>query len=109
MAGISVGQFIYPLLFETFISQYTWSGAFVLIAGVSMQTIPCGLIVYFSGEYLSKATEKSHRKGHSYCDVTMLKDLVMWIFLVNFILIAMAGILYLFDFFSKTIDICDFL
>jgi hypothetical protein len=94
MAGISLGQFIYPLLFETFISQYTWSGAFVLVAGVSMQTIPCGLIVYFSGEYLSKGAKQSQGKGHSYCDVTMLKDLVMWIFWVNFILIAMAGILY---------------
>ncbi|XP_060576804.1 monocarboxylate transporter 3-like [Ruditapes philippinarum] len=90
MAGISVGQFTYPLLFETFISQYTWSGTFVLIAGVSMQCIPCGLIVYFSGEYLSKGTEKSETKRNLYCDVTMLKDLVMWIFLVNFVLISMS-------------------
>ncbi|XP_045182836.2 monocarboxylate transporter 13-like [Mercenaria mercenaria] len=90
MAGISIGQFILPLLFESFISQYSWSGAFILVSAVSLNCIPGGLTIHYSDKFFINTKEMSGTKSNANCDVNFLKDIVMWIILVNCLLISMT-------------------
>ena len=87
--GNSLGQFIVPLLFETFIANYSWSGAFTLIAGVSLQCVPCGVVIHYSKRYFSKVSSTS--SSNAFCDKTLLTDGLIWIVLLNFFLNSLTG------------------
>ena len=93
--GSSMGQFAIPFLYEYFISEYTWSGAFVLVSGLALQCVPFGLIIYTSREYFVKDDQtKGEAKDSSTCDgyMALLKDIVLWVLLFDFLLIALSGI-----------------
>ncbi|XP_045181810.2 monocarboxylate transporter 9-like [Mercenaria mercenaria] len=87
--GISIGQFIFPLLFELFISQYSWSGAFLCLSAVSLNCIPCGITIHYSSEHF--VTGRDSPKTNAFCDRTLLQDFVIWLLLINFLLYAMTG------------------
>ncbi|XP_045182497.2 monocarboxylate transporter 3-like isoform X2 [Mercenaria mercenaria] len=89
--GNSLGQFIVPLLFETFISQYSWAGAFILIAGVSLQCVPCGIIIHYSKRFFPKVNVSTSPTSNAFCDKSLLSDLVIWLVLLNFILNSTTG------------------
>ncbi|XP_045181316.2 monocarboxylate transporter 3-like [Mercenaria mercenaria] len=92
--GSSLGQFAIPFLYEYFISEYTWSGAFMLVSGIALQCVPFGVIIYTSREYFVTSDHGSHeRKEIPTCEgyMTLLKDFVLWILLFDFLLIALSG------------------
>ena len=91
--GNSLGQFIVPLLFETFIANYSWSGAFILIAGVSLQCVPCGVLIHYSKTYFTKLNTRSSAASSAICDKTLLTDGIIWIVLINFFLNSLTGML----------------
>ncbi|XP_045182466.2 monocarboxylate transporter 6-like [Mercenaria mercenaria] len=86
--GSSLGQFIVPLLYEIFIEKYTWSGAFILMAGIALQTVPFGVIVHCSKQYFVTGVGD---KTSTMCDMSVLKDFVIWIILLNFHIAALTG------------------
>jgi hypothetical protein len=92
--GSSLGQFVIPFLYEYFISEYHWSGAFILVSGIALQCIPFGVIIYTSREYFVKSDlNNDDRKESSTCEgyTALLKDIVLWILLFDFLIIALSG------------------
>jgi hypothetical protein len=82
-SGHSIGQFVIPLLYERFISQYSWSGAFILVSGVSLHYVPFGLLIHCSRGFLDTAEEANKTNSNKCCDTTMTKDIVIWILMMN--------------------------
>lgn len=94
--GSSLGQFIIPLLFELFISNYAWAGAFILASGLALQCLPCGFILHTSRGYYATddvTTSVYKQEKQSTCEgyATLLKDPLLWIILLDFLLIASTG------------------
>ncbi|WAR17138.1 MOT6-like protein [Mya arenaria] len=87
--GSSLGQFVIPYLYEICIEKYAWSGAFILVSGISLQCIPFGLIMYGAQEYFVTGKKASKRK--SVCETSLLTDVLVWILLVNCLLVALTG------------------
>ncbi|KAL4217852.1 hypothetical protein ACF0H5_022591 [Mactra antiquata] len=90
--GSSLGQFLVPVFYEIFIEKYTWAGAFILLSGISLQCLPIGLMIYYSRDffYISDVREIENSKK-SLCDVSICKDGVIWILLLNIHLLALTG------------------
>lgn len=65
------------------------------MSGIALQNIPCGVLVQYSKQYYvaSEMDKKSEKQLRSYCDVTLVKDLVIWIILINFHLVSLTGTL----------------
>ncbi|XP_045182648.2 monocarboxylate transporter 13-like isoform X1 [Mercenaria mercenaria] len=82
-SGHSIGQFIVPLLYELFISQYSWSGAFILISGISLHYIPCGLVIHCSKDYFVTERKSHTNTSNTFCDKTLLRDVVVWILMMT--------------------------
>ncbi|XP_060598100.1 uncharacterized protein LOC132751904 [Ruditapes philippinarum] len=82
-SGHSIGQFVIPLLYERFISQYSWSGAFILVSGVSLYYVPFGLLIHCSRGFLDTAEEANKTNSNKCCDTTLTKDIVIWILMMN--------------------------
>ncbi|XP_053400074.1 monocarboxylate transporter 6-like isoform X2 [Mercenaria mercenaria] len=93
MVGSSIGQFVIPIFYELFITEYSWSGAFIVIAGFGLQCIPFGLVIHFCKDYFVTGTVQhvKSKKQSSFCDITLLKDFVIWILWINFHLLALTG------------------
>jgi MFS family permease len=98
--GNSLGQFIVPLLFETFIAKYSWKGAFILIAGVSLNCVPCGILIHYSKRFFANVDEEQRKRTNAFCDNTLLTDILIWMMLLNFFLNSVTGI----SFFLSTYD-----
>ncbi|XP_045215594.2 monocarboxylate transporter 6-like [Mercenaria mercenaria] len=88
--GASCGHIAIPMLFEILIAKYFLSGAFILLAGVVMQCLPFGLVMYLlSGKDHDPKQEKVSRPV--VCDVLVLKDMVLCTVLINTLLMFMTG------------------
>lgn len=61
-AGNGVGIFIFPFLFRYLIDSYSWRGAMFINAGIALNVIPCGAVIFkrqprISGGGLSQFAE----------------------------------------------------
>ncbi|XP_055332172.1 monocarboxylate transporter 6-like [Paramacrobiotus metropolitanus] len=45
-AGNGVGIFIFPFLFRYLIATYSWRGAMFINAGIALNVIPCGAVIF---------------------------------------------------------------
>lgn len=95
-AGAGFGQFILPMLFELFVAEYALSGAFILIAAITLHSVPCGIIMYTSREYYEtkQSEEACSDESHlSTCSTyySVLCDVLVWILLINNLLLALTG------------------
>ncbi|KAH3781159.1 hypothetical protein DPMN_158984 [Dreissena polymorpha] len=63
--GSSLGQFVVPYLYEVFIETFAMSGVFIMVAGISLECIPFGLIILCSKEYYVTAKEASSNRNLS--------------------------------------------
>ncbi|KAH3780705.1 hypothetical protein DPMN_158525 [Dreissena polymorpha] len=57
--GSSLGQFIVPYLYEVFIETFALSDVFIMVAGISLQCIPFGVIILCANGYYVTAKEAS--------------------------------------------------
>lgn len=70
--GSSIGQFVIPYLYEIFITEYGWPGAFQLIGALILNSLPFCVVLYTSkGFYVTGTDITSITK---ICDITLLKD-----------------------------------
>lgn len=90
--GSSMGQFTFPYLYELLISEYTWSGTFILVSGIALQCVPFGVLIYTSREFYVTNSDETKEAPTCAGYTALLKDVVMWILLVDFLLIALTGI-----------------
>ncbi|KAL4218099.1 hypothetical protein ACF0H5_022835 [Mactra antiquata] len=95
--GSSIGQFIIPLLYELFISTYSWAGGFILVSGIALQCLPIGVIIYTSRYYyVTNDVTKEQKVSPNALStlkvyMLLLKDPLVWILLLDFLLIAATG------------------
>ena len=96
--GASIGQFIYPYMYEIFISEYGWGGAFLLVAAISLHCVPAGLIVYTSRDYMAstedergKTIESGDQRCCQSCDTSLLSDIMILLILSTCFLLASTG------------------
>ena len=87
--GSSIGQFIIPYLFEIFIAEYGWPGAFQLIGGITLNSLPFCVIVYTSRRFYVTGNEETSIL--KLCDVTLLKDPMVLFILSCCLNIALTG------------------
>lgn len=91
--GTSLGQIVIPLLFELFISQYSWSGAFILLSGVSLNCLQFAMVIHYSKDFFYNGDSMTQKttKASDFCDVSLLTDYVIWILWVNCLLLSLSG------------------
>lgn len=92
--GSSIGQFAFPALFEVLISKFSWSGAFIIVSGVTLHCFPFGLLISLSRDYYATGEDAIDNKNiSSKCDnfVSLLTDVLVCIILINCLLLALTG------------------
>ena len=94
--GASIGQFIFPYIYELFISNYEWNGAFVLVGGLALQCAPASCIIYGSRDYQAEpGVLKNRRTGCAAmcsCDWKLLKTAIFLLLLSNCFLLISTGL-----------------
>ena len=60
--GSSIGQFIFPYMYEILISQYGWSGAFILLGGLALHCAPAAVLIYGSRDLMRSYDDVKHNQ-----------------------------------------------
>ena len=87
--GSSIGQFVIPYWFEILIAEYTWSGAFLIHAGILLNGSVCGAVIYTSREYFVTGNDDEEKKKT--CDPVLFRDAVLMPVLLFSFLLALTG------------------
>ena len=103
--GSSIGQFIFPYAYEIFISEYGWSGAYILVAAIALHCVPAGLFVHVSSDYMKAIeeqpkTQNDDTKNCCRClpGLALLLDFKILLILTICFLLASTGRLNLISF-----------
>jgi MFS family permease len=78
----SVGQMVMPYVYEIFLTYYHWSGAFILLAGISLQGIPCGLFIHYSHKLLDTSEKETATSSSDVFGIELLADYATWLYLI---------------------------
>ena len=96
--GSSIGQFIFPYAYELFITEYGWSGAFILVTGMALHCVPAGLLVHTSKEYMSDGDDSKgepdrdvNKTCRCSCDWSLLLDMKIVLILSICCLLSATG------------------
>lgn len=90
--GASIGQMIMPLVYDLLLTYFHWSGAMIILAGICLHCVPCGLVVMYSKEVSGSSYKKESSCSLSaLCDKELLKNYVFWLFLFNVLIIFIIG------------------
>ena len=92
--GSSIGQFIFPYMYEILISEYGWSGAFVLLSGLALQCAPPAVLIYVSRALMTSYDDvKQKRPGCTMCDCDwkLFRQVVVLLLVFNCFLLAGTG------------------
>ncbi|XP_060598099.1 monocarboxylate transporter 3-like [Ruditapes philippinarum] len=81
----SVGQMAMPQIYRVLLDLYHWSGAFILLAGIALHGLPCGVIIQYSNDIFIKENNSNTNSGT--CCKKLCFDPVTLLFLVIVLLI----------------------
>ena len=57
--GSSIGQIVLPFIFEYTLSEFGLSGCLLIVGAISLNTVPCGLVIHcILRRYSQKCVEK---------------------------------------------------
>ena len=93
LAIVSIGWTLGPMIFPTFtdllVREFKWSGSLIILSGIILNGIPCGLLFYTSRNYFrnGKTTNMSFKDSV----IAGMKDYVFLIYLVGFFLYLFVG------------------
>lgn len=79
----AVGQTALPYVADFFINVYGWPGTFMIASGLILNSVPCGLLLYFSKDYLHKQTDPGTSSSNvNVCQCSSRQDIafIMFVF-----------------------------
>lgn len=89
--GWSFGQILFPYISEYLVEYFGWNGSFVILGGIILNCVPCGLFLYKSKKYflVIKPPARTVRETVNDC----LQDYLFVIFLLaSFFYASMASV-----------------
>ena len=92
--GSSIGQFIFPYTYEILISQYGWSGAFILLSGLALQCAPAAVLIYGSRDLMTSYDDVKHKQSGCVmcgCDWQLFRQAVGVLLVLNCFLLTGTG------------------
>ncbi|XP_052262745.1 monocarboxylate transporter 4-like [Dreissena polymorpha] len=78
----ALGQIFLPNLIEALIEQYGWTGACMVASGLMLNSLPCGLILYFSKHTFQENVNNSSSSSLKVCTCSSKKDVAFIVFLI---------------------------
>ena len=81
----AVGQTFLPNLADLLINVYGWTGTFMICGGLVLNSIPCGLLLYFSKDFFLKDNKENSNSAsvkEKICQCDFKQDVTYVIFLV---------------------------
>ena len=90
--GSSAGQLLLPYLYELFISQFGWRGAFLIMGALALNCLPVGVLIHTSRKFYPTGTgsEGDKQKITGIFDVSLFKDPVIMLFVFNCLVIILT-------------------
>ena len=87
--GWTIGQMVFPTFSDFLVRQLQWNGSLIILSGVILNGIPCGLLFYTSRNYF-RVNQPSNM---SFKDsiIASMKDYVFILYLVGFFLFLFVG------------------
>ena len=102
--GSSVGQLLLPYLYEIFISEFGWKGAFSLMGAITLNCLPIGILIHMSRKFCLTGSDTQSGKTTGLIDITLYKDPVIMLFVFNcLVFILTSKIAFLFKVFSLSL------
>lgn len=92
--GSSLGQFTMSYLMEICIEKYDWNGALLILGGICLNAVPCGmLMVIIKQSPAHTGTSKvSASAKQSLFKVALFKDKLFWLLLLNSVILAFTAL-----------------
>ena len=93
--GNSIGQFVFPYVYDALIKEYGWYGTFQLVGAITLHCIPIGVLFYTSRRFYRRNVDdggsNKHTAAQTPANVSILKDPVILLFVVNVYLFSATG------------------
>lgn len=81
----AIGQTALPNVADALIDKYSWSGTFIISSALIMNSIPCGLLLYYSRHFFlkeNKTNENLSTTKEKHCDFRSKQDIAYWMFVI---------------------------
>lgn len=80
----AVGQTALPNVADALINKYGWTGTFMISSGLILNSVPCGLILYFSKDFFLKEKEVSGESAtrEKLCQCQSKQDIAYVMFVI---------------------------
>ena len=90
--GSSAGQLLLPYLYEMFISQFGWRGAFLIMGALALNCLPVGVLIHTSRKFYptGSGSEGDKQKITGIFDVSLFKDPVIMLYVFNCLVIILT-------------------
>ncbi|KAL4224877.1 hypothetical protein ACF0H5_015573 [Mactra antiquata] len=92
--GSSLGQFTMSSIMELCIEEYEWNGALLIIGGICLNTIPCGMLMVLANKYSSKkkSEQPSASAKQSLFKIGLFKQKLFWLLMLNSVILAFTAL-----------------
>jgi hypothetical protein len=83
----------YDYYIQVFITEFDWSGAYMLLAGIALNCAACGILIHCSSGFFHKGENQDMESSfcNRICDKTLLTDPILLMTLLNVLLLATTG------------------
>ncbi|XP_045175677.1 monocarboxylate transporter 12-like [Mercenaria mercenaria] len=92
--GSSLGQFTMSYFMEICIEKYDWNGALLVIGGICLNAVPCGMLMVLNQRHSSKSdlNKPSASAKQSLFKLTLFKQKLFWLLLLNSVILAFTAL-----------------
>lgn len=92
--GSSLGQFTMSYFMELCIEKYDWNGAMLILGGICLNAVPCGMLMVQAQTQTSKSSSSkpSASAKQSLFKLELFKSKLFWLLLLNSVILAFTAL-----------------
>lgn len=91
--GSSLGQFTMSYFMEICIEKYDWSGALLVLGGICLNAVPCGMLMVIAQRRSTSVSNKpSASAKQSLFKLALFKEKLFWLLLLNSVILAFTAL-----------------
>jgi MFS family permease len=92
--GSSLGQFTMSYFMELCIEKYGWNGALLVLGGICLNAVPCGMLMVISSNSAKsdKNAKTSASAKRSLFKPALFKEKLFWLLLLNSVILAFTAL-----------------